>query len=412
MKYKFDSTFLELGFIKETLKEFNLPKIPVAVDGMRLYEDALYIRDLGVYKYHNGDMIKISDYYFNRPILNLTTTMSLTTSQYGTDIHEYLGNYLRFLRDYKNINLMSLYNCFSNRVVNLKDDYDENYNYYAIPVKFGQSYTIGFDSARSVEMYCILWDKVEITAQKIFGVQQFLSAEDLENLKSQTRVKVQDCCINKPFIYTPLKDFDASKFIGHFNDLRLIIKMPKYNKSSITVLEGNYIFNSTIDGKVTTTVYHGDENWTDIDDNKYEYYKTYPTNLSLLTINDEQQHPFADRLIEYLLDNAVSNIDNLDDNIKRVQEYLLYLRHDVPNILYGVWDGNTSNSIYNISKDSIISPYGMAPIVRFVKNKTNIIGGKIYQKNLIDIKKDLLMYMDKDVEELFLATGLDDKYTR
>lgn len=36
----------------------------------------------------------------------------------------------------------------------------------------------------------------------------------------------------------------------------------------------------------------------------------------------------------------------------------------------------------------------------------------IYPVDLIDVKKDLLMYMDKDVENLFLATGVDDQYTR
>ena len=126
MKYKFDSTFLELGFIKETLKEFNLPNIPVATDDTKLYPNMLYIKDLGIYRYRRDDqLIKELDYFFNRPVFNLTRNMSITTSYYSTDIHEYLGEYLRFMRDYKKYNLMSLYNCFSNRVVFPKN-YDAN----------------------------------------------------------------------------------------------------------------------------------------------------------------------------------------------------------------------------------------------------------------------------------------------
>ena len=123
MKYRFDSTFPELGYIKELLKEFNLPTIPVATDDTKLYDKALYIKELGVYRYNssNGKMVKSSEYYFNRPILNITTNMPITTSFYSTDIHEYLGKYLRFIRDYKHLNLMSLYNCFSNRIIFPKD---------------------------------------------------------------------------------------------------------------------------------------------------------------------------------------------------------------------------------------------------------------------------------------------------
>ena len=422
MKYKFGDSFLELGAIKELLKEFNLPMYPVATEETPMYDGMVYIKDLGIYKYdaNKEKLIKITNYYYNRPVLNLTTTMSVTSSQYGTEIHEYLGRYLRFLRDYKNINLMSLYNCFSNRVIvpqNTTDYSYENYNYYAIPVKFNRTYTIGFDSSVPVDMYCTLWDSREIES----------------NLPDTTKITVNNCKLNKPFIYSVLKDINAAPYLKQRENLKLIIKLPTNNKTSITVLEGDYIFDTVIDRKVTTKAYFGDETAKDINGVSYVHSKTYPTDLSLFKINDNQKHPFADRLVEYLLDTAVTSLDKLDDNVKRVQEYLKYLKGYAPDILYGVWDEKMNDNIYDIAKNSFINRVSSDPI-RYIKSKTNFIAkditvndegkvidfvpwdsenpGPTYFLNLIDTCPDLLMYMDKDVEGLFLATGLDDKYTR
>ena len=332
--------------------------------------------------------------------------MSITRSYYSTDMHEYLGNYLRFLRDYKHLNLMSLYNCFSNTTITIADQ-DEFFNYFSVPVKFGQIYTIGLDSQRPIDVYCTLWNK---------GI---INSSATRNLEAATRLRIPTCSMGTPFLYTTLKDIitsnsgsgtlDSQNYINFLNCVRLIIKVPKTNSTSITVLEGDYSFDTKFDFNITTEAFYGP-----IED-KY-HLKTYPTELSLF-VNDEQQHPFADRLMEYLLDYAVTNEDLLDDNIKRVQEYLLYLRNATPKLLYGVWDESMNDSIYDIAKDSTINKYG-SDIIRYIKQKTDLIisegdsGGTTYNIDLIDVKKDLLMYMDKDVEELFLATGQDDKYTR
>lgn len=411
MKYKFDSTFIELGFIKELLKEFNLPNVPVATDDTRLYPGQLYVKDLGIYRcLKDGKLKKIADYYYNRPVFNLTRNMSVTTSYYSTDFHEYLGEYLRFLRDYKHLNLMSLYNCFSNRVIFPKYR-DDNYNYYAIPVKFGQVYTIGFDSTSQIEVYCTLWNNVTI------GTEASSNDTDSSNpqvdLRENTKLLVSGCKLNSPFIYTKLKDLDATKYLKNWNDLRLIIKMPQTNDTSITVLEGDYIFNSVIDSKLTTyTEFNND--LFDSEGNKYPYHnKTYPTDLSLLKINDKQKHPFADRLIEYLLDTAITHMDKLDENIKRTQNYLLHLTNTFPGNIAGIWNESINDTIYRTENYVInyVKDYKnniVIPLQNLSQDDTDYLFYKVNMRSLIDMHSDMLTYVDKDVEELFLALGVDE----
>ncbi|MBO7078474.1 MAG: hypothetical protein J6W64_01530 [Bacilli bacterium] len=46
------------------------------------------------------------------------------------------------------------------------------------------------------------------------------------------------------------------------------------------------------------------------------------TNLQLLQCNTGVNHPFADRLIEYLIGNVITCEDDLEDNIKRIQKII------------------------------------------------------------------------------------------
>ena len=64
-------------------------------------------------------------HYNGTKVLGLTKTLKNPTTLYNYQTHEYLGDYLRFLIDYEDINLMSMYNCFSNRICdNLKNRLD------------------------------------------------------------------------------------------------------------------------------------------------------------------------------------------------------------------------------------------------------------------------------------------------
>ena len=129
-------------------------------------------------KFHRNTQTPYSkiQYTYNQKILNYTKNLQIQNTIYDSYTHEYLGDYLRFHRDFANINLMPLYNCFSNRAcphldlsfevgTNYKASFKTDqtfetalYKYYMVPVKFFKNYTIAMDSESSIEVCCCIYD--------------------------------------------------------------------------------------------------------------------------------------------------------------------------------------------------------------------------------------------------------------
>jgi hypothetical protein len=212
------------GHIKQILNAFNLPGCRVytaenykyfldhGVESPELV-DGLYIKGSNLVEYRKGKWGKEFDSYtYNNRYPNMTRNFSISNNIYDTDTHEYLGEFLRFQRDYLGVNLMPLYNCFSNRVCNnlnlaletqtytttekrdangeiktyeridnygvVHKDYpemtgalgekkvikkafyskDPNYVIYAVPVKFFKQYTIATESDTGIEFCCGLYN--------------------------------------------------------------------------------------------------------------------------------------------------------------------------------------------------------------------------------------------------------------
>ena len=610
----FNNSDLVTGYLKQLLHDFNLPKIKVytkqhqqyaaqygierpdildtieaSVDN-KAYSKAVadiipsstpknvryfpYIKDGQIQEYVNSKWqnirtndikpMALSRYNYGVPILNYTKNLKINSNTYDSYTHEYLGDYLRFHRDFLNLDLMPLYNCFSNRACDkldlhwkLKtgdahfnvsfDSSDPNFKIYMLPVKLFQKYTIAIDSSLPIELCCGIYGDYQDTREKF------------ATLPNHTYRRLPTSVFSQPFLYDALAYTDEDTTVGYIDrildakvadrgtlielaqnecDLKLFIKVPVQNDSTIVVLEGDYCnWNGAFwDGSITTglattqdstqglSVYlefagngdgcypytlnynskiylnleleHGqpklvyksepdpnvifqydsdlqtilttlsngrtyvfgtrrDKNYTSIVpvdtaktpfvckfydsitgelvtepqlDTGYKFglintnadkqaihyltngtalsqdkkrwnksiinlenltlYRDHSmpliTSLQLLQFNTREQHPFADRLVEYLIGNAITIAETeISDNIKRAQK-ALSLNSSANNYqkgLPGVW----SNAMRILFYEYMVS--GASPLT-----------------NQFDINHDILGYVDKDVEKFYQAT--------
>ena len=537
---QFNNNHIFTGYLKQFLSSFNLPtckiytaefekfysehgcedprviesSFPIKVGsltrpgiGITYLKDSTaqqYLWDTSEWNVHlDTDKNKTTKYwksnqtlhYNGNKILGLTKTLKNPTTLYNYQTHEYLGDYLRFLRDYENINLMSMYNCFSNRLCNnikfklaLNENqaltvnaYDTNYKIYMLPVKLFENYTIAIDCYQGIELFCGFYNEKLDTSTKAM------------DLIKRTYQKVPKALFNQPLLYDKLnvkywnwQDENTRKRIklattpdGHpvtslsilqsamsntnkilraevamrESDLKLFIKVPATNTSSITVLEGDYrSFNDSLymwDDK------NGWQYKTNSTVANFETKKTYKdsklpdlnsrefkpiSKLQLLALNTGISYPFADRLIEYLVANVILPNDPTPDNIKRLQNVMEDCGYSFQ--IDGIWEPKMQMILYDYLMNSgkftaetepasikpnatDIKPTGLKPVATISLKpalrapvKTT---GKVKDQRTGNLKQmgqkmrsdfyDILGYGDKDAEKLYASwtTRLNEK---
>lgn len=520
--FKYNNSHIFTGYLKQFLSTFNLPtcriythefakyleqngaedpRILQSFDNLssdRLAVRINYLKNNEVYNYfwrcsageqdlasesNNITWKRCREAYYDSSKFKPGITRTLTSPgrSYDTKTHEYLGEYLRFLRDYYNINLMSLYNCFNDKIIDnvyfsfalnpeARDKkivttfnaQDPGYKIYAIPVKLFAEYTIAIDSAQGVELFCGLYNtKLDMTS-------------NAEKLAAKTYKKVHRSLFHQPFLYEgltlnnwlPEDDFavrDGKKVIrtdtftrwdlaNREKDLRLFIKVPVSCRSTITVLEGNYLgyndfkyvpISYKADGTVfdpnvdedslkakTVFEYHQNHNILNFNTTKVRYagdeidlnnYSFKPIGkLQLLALNTGESYPFADRLVEYLSGSVITPIDEIPDNIKRTQKVMnannTYFNID------GIWEPKMQNILYDYVANS-----GPIKTITICDDKDNELYGKevnpaVYKGATKQVLKDMrqgahprlgyvtkstmydiLGYVDKDTEKLYAS---------
>ena len=346
-----NNTSIFMGQIKQILKDFNLPLCRVGDDN--LMHNSYYIKNNNIYyKNANGSSKKCFDYIYDYPYLNITDNLKIENLIYDRYTHEYLGKYLRFMRDFKKINLMSMYNCFDERFL----DYDIKFNIgefdinfestnngfisYKIPVSLVSTYSISIHNTKNIEV--CLYDEKD---------------SDLE-LSKKTYRKIK---INNLFHYE-VGEIDN---LSVSNDLFLLLKVPRDFNNSIVVLEGKYYdkylnLNPLIIGKIDNI---------DI--------KIAAQLLS--TENTRGNYLLADRIVEYLTGNVIYELSEPYD-IKRMQITLdnFLVSKNLPispsnNRKYGIWNNHD------------------VEIIKYIAISHSLI------------KYDFLGYVDKDIEKYLIA---------
>ena len=454
---KFNNSDLFTGYLKQLLHNFNLPKIKVYTKEHQKYAETHngeespeilstvkadltdyttnsqttaskniryfpYIKNGEIQEYINGEWVNLSKknlywapatYNYGTKILNYTKNLKINSNIYDSYTHEYLGDYLRFQRDFLGLNLMSMYNCFSNRAcdkLKLKwninsaidnatvtinfDTADTNYKIYMLPVKLFKKYTIAIDSEYPIEMCCGLYGDYQDTRTKFNDIPKY------------TYKRVTHSQFSQPFIYdllaytndnttnTLLESLDSNpndttkiELAQNECDLKLFIKLPVNNNSTIVVLEGDYL--------------NWNDSYWDLNTKKsinksvinIEHYEELADKvklispLQLLNLNTSEQHPFADKLIEYLIGNTITNSEEeISANISRAQKALQsnYDANKYIAKLPGFWSSDMNVLFYEFMTNN---------------NKTRTF----------ETSRDILGYVDKEVEKYYNAIDRDPK---
>ena len=393
--FKFNSDEIWVNYIKQILFSFNLPKCKVfnSINELKKYfPQDKYIEVICIIKnykierdyfvlYKNGEVIPLIPYRENQYYQNITTKFNLYNNTYDTNTHTYLGEYLRFIRDYKNVNLMSMYNCYNDTLLT-----DKQYKYILIPVKYNNVYSVALDGKNYSYVFSKKSDLSEI--QSLFenssiNIQPILASEDEEVSTDMELDRIYDIKLssfkNTYQINSPINSYkvvDTNVVFDYFDEqnLKLIIRLPLSNDTNIVVLEGNYSYTkypSIIQANYDSTLEDYKYNQVDLEN-------IIKRKIQLLEVNyfDNTIKPFANKLFEYLFDNVILPSDKISKNVIDAKYKL------------GTYDKEYENirgTYFNIDRLKFLD---------ILKTK------KYYNKGAYD----LLGYIDKDLESY-----LDDR---
>ena len=385
-------------------------------DAVNVLCNVFFDEETGNPKYGVAEYDYLAPYSPARKYPKLNENYKSKYNYYDSDTHRYLGDFLRAYRDVYGVNLMPFYNCFTDNQVTgvyldgsydtVKGEYDgsvieednRTYKIYAVPIKFGKVYTVAVDCNDLSYKPSIRNTLGEVTIIGTNGQRYVIS----NSLKEQGKYHIRTSftkpfsvyfepeskestitCANDIFCgYDPENPRDlticgefngtvlrSEDIVGMSNYLNLLIQVPVNNKSSIVVLEGDFTGNGNI--KIFNKEFL---NISETDDETGSVYGPIYNNsldellvseLSLLKANSGVSYAFSDRLIEYLLLNAICSSEEITENVIKVQD------------IFGSYEGRSDGVYSNYLRCLLFESYSDVEDVYHIDN----IG-----------------YMDKDVE--------------
>lgn len=396
MPQKYYSDNIIGRFIKALLWDSYLPICNVWKPGKSLIKGLTYITfdkniviakkdfnpntliDEGPTTSNNSEYFKyIGPYVENEFYPGVTSNFQSNSNLYDSETHYYLGQYLRFIRDIKNINLMPYYNCFSGlssdklridkSYLETNNTIKDDYITYIVNIDFNQEYTIYYNSNTPIYILPVYYDEITCYALK-----------DTSGI-NYNPIIIRNCSFNQPYLYKgiaysgdeiPESDVQNNintKLINKY--IKLLIQVP-INNSNLVVLEGNYLNkklnlnksnkDSSFNINKVSSQYFGDiEEDKSLDINEL-LTVSYP---SLLRNVSNVNNAFSDRLVEYLLYSPIIKGDRIANNIKRIQECLsseqaIKVFGSKYSYLYkkDIWDDKLRIAIYNnVTQNSKVS---------------------------------------------------------
>lgn len=274
----------------------------------------------------------VQPFVWGRDLTGVTERFFSKYNYYDSDTHLYLGKYLRCLRDIKDIDLMPFYNCFNYKIVSdislpLEDtEVDGNKKVLAVPIKFNKTYTVAIDSGTRVLMKSVLYGD--------FGLLKSRDGTDLTSQLNEQTVVCGHLDFLQPTTYK-IECYDKN-LLNLEKYLYLIIQLSSSNSSSVVVLEGDY---THLDSTKIINV----DDLNKVPDKELD--NIFLSKLGLLQINDTNIYAFSNRLIEYLLLNAITSDDEISHNIYTIQQKLDLFKDS--RISKGVWDNYMRYLLYN-----------------------------------------------------------------
>lgn len=365
MPQKFFTNTIENKFIKNMLLNTPLPLMDTVSAGDFVIEGCFYIFDGYVIKCTRSGVIfsdypplycsedvyvsdnlvvgtgrvyarftRLMPYVFGKHYDKITERFVSKHSYYDSETHLFLGKYLRCIRDIYGIDLMPFYNCFNYKIIkdiylSTQDGYvsepNDDYKIVSVPIKFNKTYSICIDCSSPVLLAPVLYGDI--------GPITDASGSSMSSEIGMGVTQVNQMSFTHPMTYRV--DTESKHMMDMERYLCLIIQLPSDNDSSIFVVE------SDISGMKCPKVLsaEGLDTLTDNEKNALMI-----SELSLARFNDQTTYAFSDRLIEYLLLNAITGEDEFSEDIIRVQQWP-GLQGDRSRVL-GIWDDMTRYTLF------------------------------------------------------------------
>ena len=408
MFHKFNEDSIYTKFIKQLVATTYVPTIEIWKPGKPIIKGFQYItknyiveakeswnQDSGIElnDIYNGYFNIIKPYIEGKEYQNITSNYISNKFMYDSKTHFYLGQYLRMLRDLHDLDLMCFYNCVTgvtsdkirlgsekdpNEVITNNKE-EDNYTTLLVPIYFNQDYTIYLNSSAPIKMRGIFYDEVTNVSVK--------------NLSESKVIEYPSSSSSKPILFRLNQKIGAGYYSMYYrNYLTLALQIPK-NIKNVVILEGDYtnskLYIENSQNKIPEVTY-GTIDYSNL---TTEEINKHCIGIPALTRSIKNElYAYDDKLLEYLLLNAIHSEEEISKNIERVQTYSSSYECEKYNgtrfdkkYTRGVWDNNLRMFLYDLVTK----------------------GGKNNKRAHLDpITIDILGYVDKDVETI-ITRGQD-----